>query len=101
MGELALVRDVVTAGFNTVSVLLGQAGGVFASKVDYLTGDYRASSTRAIAVGDFNGDKNPDLAVTNDIPDMVSVLLGRGDGTFLGHVDYPTDIDLHALALGV
>jgi hypothetical protein len=35
-------------------------------------------------VGDFNGDGLPDLAVANAISQNVSVLLGNGDGSFLG-----------------
>jgi hypothetical protein len=34
------------------------------------------------AVGDLNGDGNPDLVVTNTLSDSISVLLGNGDGTF-------------------
>jgi len=39
-----------------------------------------------VAVGDFNGDRNPDVATTTPSVDSdgfnsVSVLLGRGDGT--------------------
>jgi acetyl esterase/lipase len=35
-----------------------------------------------MVVQDFNGDGVPDLAVTGQFTDTVSVLLGRGDGTF-------------------
>ena len=38
-----------------------------------------------MAVGDFNGDGKPDLAVTNYYNYSVSVLLGNGDGTFQPH----------------
>jgi hypothetical protein len=33
-------------------------------------------------VGDFNGDAKPDLAVANENPSNVSILLGNGNGTF-------------------
>jgi hypothetical protein len=36
----------------------------------------------AIAVGDFNGDGIQDLAVANDGASSVTILLGKGDGTF-------------------
>src|SRR2546421_12447703 len=35
-----------------------------------------------VAVGDFNGDRVQDLAVTNFDSNTISVLLGNGDGTF-------------------
>ena len=34
-------------------------------------------------MGDFNADGNQDLAVANGFSTTVSVLVGRGDGTFL------------------
>src|SRR2546427_3865796 len=37
---------------------------------------------QSVAVGDFNGDGRPDLAVANSGSNTVSVLLGIGDGTF-------------------
>ena len=43
------------------SVLLGNGDGTFAAKVDYATGSHPDS----VAVGDFNLDGKPDLAVAN------------------------------------
>ncbi len=42
----------------------------------------------AVAIGDFNGDGNLDLAVANGTSNNVSVLLGNGDGTFQKAVNY-------------
>jgi hypothetical protein len=36
----------------------------------------------AVAAGDFNGDGKPDLAVTNESGNSVTILQGNGDGTF-------------------
>ena len=51
--------------------------------------DFSAAQTFAVgpvpvsvAVGDFNGDSKPDLAVANNDGNSVSVLLGIGDGSF-------------------
>jgi len=41
-----------------------------------------------VAVGDFNGDHVLDLAVAARSENVVSVLLGKGDGTFQLRVDY-------------
>lgn len=40
------------------------------------------------ALGDFNGDGKPDLAVGNNTSKNISVLLGNGDGTFGARTDY-------------
>ncbi|HVR24090.1 MAG TPA: FG-GAP-like repeat-containing protein [Candidatus Polarisedimenticolia bacterium] len=55
-------------------------------KTDYGTG----SLPIAVATGDFNQDGKLDLAVANLNDDTVSVLLGRGDGSFQSQSVYAT-----------
>jgi len=59
---------------NNVSILLGNPppnAGTFQARVNYAAGDVPIS----VAVGDFNADGRPDLAVANNLSDIVSVLL--------------------------
>ena len=55
---------------------------------------YRFPGFRAVTTADFNGDSKLDLAIANNgfnSGNTVSILLGKGDGTFANHVDYATD----------
>jgi hypothetical protein len=47
--------------------------------------------TVTIAVADFNGDDNLDLAVTNYVGNSVSILLGNGAGAFTPHTSLGID----------
>src|SRR5207249_660081 len=62
----------------TVSVLVGNGDGTFQPVRTFAVG----TNPTSVAVGDFNGDGNPDLVVANSGSNTVSVLLGNGDGTF-------------------
>ena len=74
-----------------VSVLSGNGDGTFQPAVSYNSGGENALS---IAVADVNGDRHPDLLVSNFCGSSscsngaVSVLLGNGDGTFQPAVSY-------------
>ena len=66
---------------HTVSVMAGMGDGTFRDRVDYAIG----VDGRSIVVADINGDGKADIAVGNAGTKSVSLLLGRGDGTFQSH----------------
>jgi hypothetical protein len=95
--------DVAAAGTALVTVVNPTPGGgtsnavpfqittptasIAFDKTDFAVGQY----PEPVAEGDFNGDGKLDLAIANASSNTVSVLLGKGDGTFQTHVDYTTD----------
>lgn len=74
----------------------GQCPVSFASPVNYSAGQ----NPYSVAIGDLNGDAKPDLAVTNDNSNTVSVLIGNGDGTFQGAVNYIVGTGPSHVAIG-
>jgi hypothetical protein len=81
---------------RTVSILLGTGTGSFGAKTDFGTG----ISPISVAVGDFNGDGNLDLAVANGRSNTVSILLGTGTGSFGAKTDFGTGSRPLAVAVG-
>src|SRR5262249_30882034 len=63
---------------QSVSILMGKGDGTFQPHVDYVTG----TNPNAVTAGDLNGDGKVDLAVANSSDSTISILAGRGDGTF-------------------
>lgn len=82
-------------GSNDLSIMLGNGDGVFqpssrVSLVDALTNPRPVSA----ATGDFNRDGVVDLAMAAATPtNQVTIVLGRGNGTFLPAKGYPTGLD--------
>ena len=76
-GKLDLAVACFTRPNQGVSVLVGNGDGSFQAQQPYPIG----IAPIAVAVGDFNSDGAPDLAVA-DAGGTVIVLLNNGDGTF-------------------
>lgn len=73
------IPDLVTASYQwsgTVSVMLGAGRGAFKPAVDYPSGDW----TTQVEIADLDGDGILDIASSNSL--WITVLLGRGDGSF-------------------
>src|SRR5262249_29497411 len=86
---------------GTVNILLGAGDGTFQAAHSYATG----AGADFVAVGDFNGDGIPDLAVANlgsdpALQGTVSVLLGNGDGTFQAAHSYAASFGPRSMAVG-
>lgn len=70
-----------------VFFLFVSAGSAFAQTPSFIRTDIKTGKPHLsnIVVGDFNGDRKPDLAVTSHssaVPQAIYLLLGNGDGTF-------------------
>lgn len=53
-----------------------------------------------VAVADFNNDTKPDLAVTNQVTNDISVLLGNGNGTFAPQTLFSVASSPYAIVAG-
>lgn len=89
--DLAVAFLLRNSAAGNISVFPGNGDGTFGDPVPFDTGTDEPTS---IASADLNGDGKADLAATSqgddgDGPWNVSVLLGRGDGTFDSAVTYP------------
>lgn len=90
---------VANAKDGTVSILLGNGNGTFT----LAKGSPIAVGTDpdALAVGDFNADGNPDIAVANKSSNNVTILQGNGDGTFNPATGSPITVSTGPSALAV
>ncbi len=87
-----LDSDLAVANYlsSSISILLNNGDGTFATAVNYDVGGW----PRDIIAGDFAGDLEIDLAVTSWSPNGFAILEGNGDGTFRDTVVYvPTGMD--------
>lgn len=90
----------LSGGAGSVSVFLGRADGTLDPRTDYPV----EFGTNSVAIGDLNGDRISDLVVANYYSGVVSVLLGKGDGTkgdgtFEAKTDFATGSSAQFMAL--
>jgi len=89
---------------GTVNILFGTGTGTFSRlatiKFPATVPPPEAYGLHSVAIGDFNGDKKPDLAVTAYYKNVVRVLLGNGLGNFTLLDDFPVDIWPTSVAVG-
>src|SRR5271156_315430 len=71
-----------------ITVFLSNPDGSMQPGVNYSpsTGKYML---QFVAVADFNGDGNLDIAASDTVNGVIQVFLGKGDGTFQQPVSYP------------
>lgn len=82
-----------------VSVLLGHGDGTFRPCVSYQdAGGAGSGPAGTVTLADFDGNGTPDIAVAVPLDNAVSILLGRGNGTFQTYVEYATPEEPSAVA---
>jgi hypothetical protein len=96
-GNLDVAVSEVFGTVDQVAIWTGNGQGSFSEAGSYALG----SSPTSVLAADFNGDGNLDLAVSVFEGYAVSILLGNGNGTFEGPVNYSVSFpeDLQAADL--
>ena len=92
--DLVFVNGGFDPGFGgaPIAIALGNGDGTFQAAA-FLTNTFTDVNADAIAIADLNGDGIPDIIFANqgysgmNMQDL-SVMLGKGDGTFANPVDY-------------
>jgi hypothetical protein len=90
--------DLVAVNGSAATVFLGNGDGTLKAPVSYGGSNFAT----CVAVEDFNGDGKPDLALTSygSASGIVSIMLGKGDGTFFAPVDYSAGPSPFAVTVG-
>ena len=92
---------------GVVTILLGNGDGTFTPAANSpITVGGPFETPGAVAMGDFNGDGIPDLIATNannvgSDPGVMTVLLGKGDGTFTPTASSPVSVGSAPISIAV
>src|SRR5579863_4976701 len=77
-----------------VEIRIGNGDGTFAAPLPV------ADNSNIFAMGDFNRDGIPDLAVAFEAPSRIEILLGNGDGTFTAQSPLAISGGTNVMAVG-
>src|SRR5579871_345938 len=92
-------QDILVSNADgSLSVLLNNGKGVYGTAA--VTAAASGNGAGQIVVGDFNKDGKLDIAIADYNDKAVSVLLGKGDGTFEAPISTPFSINPIAIAVG-
>jgi hypothetical protein len=89
---------VVSNADGSLSVLLNKGKGVYGAAI--VTAGASGTNGGNIVIGDFNNDGKLDVAIAEYSQQQISVLLGKGDGTFGSPIVTPSPVNPNALAGG-
>jgi flagellin-like hook-associated protein FlgL len=97
-GFMDMVVSVNTfPGTGTLSVIMGNGNGTFKAGVTYTI---TSSIIQDLEVGDVNGDGEFDIFAVGRYSSVISILTGRGDGTFDAQQTVATVVDPEYVSVG-